>query len=127
VGRQYVEGQFDCADLARLVNREVFGREISLPQDRDYDGKEGAAKVRAMKAQIAAQKDTYATATDTPAEGDGVLIVSRGHSCHIGLYALVAGEAWVLHAASNAMQVVLHRVRDLPSKGYTVEGVYRWI
>ena len=49
IGRTYQEGAFDCADLARLVNREVFKREIRLPAGRDYAGKAGAAKLRAMK------------------------------------------------------------------------------
>jgi hypothetical protein len=127
IGRTYQEGAFDCADLARLVNREVFKREIRLPDGRDYAGKAGAAKLRAMTAQIEAERDAYVQATDSPVEGDCVLIDARGHTCHIGVYSVIAGEPWVLHAACDAMQVVLHRVRDMGRSGYRIEGYYRWI
>ena len=34
VGLPYREGEYDCADLAQQVLRELFGIEIALPQDR---------------------------------------------------------------------------------------------
>jgi hypothetical protein len=127
VGRIYIEGEFDCADLARVVHREQFGREIRLPAHRWHAGLAGAGRLRAMTAQIEALKDDYAVRTLQPREGDGVLLIGRGHLDHIGIYCVIEGVPWVLHAASNARQVVLHRVRDLPAQGLTVEGFYRWI
>jgi hypothetical protein len=126
VGLPYVEGEFDCADLARTVLAEVFGRDIRLPSERWYAGETGCGKVRAMAAQIDALKTDYAAPTAAPTEGDGVLLIARARMCHIGLYCVIANEPWVLHAASHARQVVRTRVRELERLGYRVEGYYRW-
>lgn len=126
VGRPYIEDEFDCGELARRVQAEAFGRAIDLPTERGYRGLSGVAKIKAMHAQISLCKDDYATPTDRPAEGDGVLLVSRGRVDHIGIYCLIGGEAWVLHAAAGADQVVRTRVRELALYGYAVEGFYRW-
>jgi hypothetical protein len=127
IGMTYRPGEFDCADFARLVNREVFGREIRIPENRNYNGKDGVARLKAMTAQIHECRDAYVERTEKPAEGDGVLIVSRGAAAHIGLYCLINGEPWVLHCASDALQAVLHRVRDLARTGYSIEGYYSWL
>jgi hypothetical protein len=126
VGLPYVDGEFDCAELARTVQLEVFRRAIDLPTERQYLGLDGVAKVRAMNAQLAACRDDYGVQTSTPQEGDAVLIVSRGRLDHIGLYCLINGEAWVLHAASGINQVVRTRLRELPLYGYSLEGFYAW-
>lgn len=121
VGRSYVEGTLDCAALAALVNREVFGREIALPAERSFG-------LRGLTRQIEALKDDYAAPTDTPREGDGVLMVSRGRLEHIGVYCLIDGQPWVLHAHRGAGQVVLSRLRDLDNQGLKLAdpGFYRW-
>ncbi len=126
VGLAYIEGAFDCGELARTVRADVFGRAIDLPTERGYRGLTGVAKVKAMHAQIALCKDDYATPTDRPEDGDGVLLVSRGRVDHIGIYCLIGGEGWVLHATSGADQVVRTRVRELALYGYAVEGYYQW-
>lgn len=126
VGRPYGEG-FDCAELARLVNREVFGRDILLPASRWHAGLTGAARLRAMRRQIAACTDDCARRTEAPAEGDGVLILARGRPTHIGLYCLIAGVPWVLHAAQGPGQVVRTRLRDMARLGWPVEGYYQWL
>ncbi|MCE5182349.1 MAG: NlpC/P60 family protein [Betaproteobacteria bacterium] len=120
VGRPYIEGEQDCAVLAEDVQREEFGRQISLPTER-------AAGLRGLSRQIESLKLDYAVPTDTPAEGDGVLMIGRGNLDHIGIYCVIGGTAYVLHAASNARQVVRHRLRDLPGQGLPVEGFYKWI
>lgn len=128
VGRRYVAGEFDCGELARLVQREVFGREIRLPSARDYELAGGTLdKFRAMAAQIERCKDDVAVRVDAPRDGDGVLLVSRGYRQHIGVHAAIAGERWVLHASDGSGQVQLQRERDLPIRGLRVEGYYRWI
>ena len=128
VGRRYEEGVFDCGELARAVQLEVFGRKIRLPSTRDHVHVEGSlAKFRTMAAQIDACKDDVAVRTHVPHEGDGVLLKTRGYRQHIGVYCVIAGEAWVLHATDGAGQVVLQRARDLPMRGLQIEGYYRWI
>jgi hypothetical protein len=127
VGRAYVRDEFECGELAQLVNREVFGREIRLPSERPYRGKSGHARYKAMVCHLAAVKDDYGLRTDNPEEGDCVLLLSRGRPSHIGVYCRIKDEAWVLHCASNAREAVLHRIRALPQQGLAVEGYYRWI
>lgn len=128
VGRRYAAGVFDCGELARVVQREVFGREIRLPAERDYELAGGPLeKFRAMAAQIERGKDDVARRVDTPQEGDGVLLVSRGYRQHIGVHAAIAGERWVLHASDGSGQVQLQRERDLAVRGLSISGYYRWI
>lgn len=118
VGRPYSE--HDCAALAVLVQREVFGRDIQLPNER-------AVGLRGISKQINSHKVDFALRTEVPADGDGVLMIGRGRLNHIGIYCLVNGAPWVLHAMRDANQVCLHRVRDLATHGLTVEGFYQWI
>lgn len=117
VGIPYAEA--DCAELAARVQREVFAREIHIPTER-------GCGLRGLTRQIERLKDDYAARTDSPTEGDGVLMVSRGRLEHIGIYCDIAGTAYVLHAMRSAGQVVLHRIRDLAHQGLAVEGYYAW-
>lgn len=128
IGRPYLEAEFDCGELARLVQREVFGREILIPVERDYMGEAGpVARFRAMARQIAAEAPRLAEPTTLPKDGDAVLLKSRGYFQHIGIYCFVDGEPWVLHASDASMQVVRTRVRELEIRGLRIEGFYRWI
>jgi len=120
------EAGFDCADLAALVQRECFENDIHLPRDRTYRERKGHAKFKAMKQQIEVLKDSYAHRTDAPIEGDPVLLKTKGYFQHIGVFCLIAGEPWILHAADGAQQVVLTRMRDLEIRGLFVEGYYKW-
>lgn len=121
VGMAYIPGELDCAVLAERVSREVFGRALALPHERASGGP------FALPAQIQAALADYAERTDTPEEGDGVLLRARGRLTHIGIYCRIQGEPYVLHAVRGAGQVLLHAVRRLPSVGFEVEGYYRWL
>lgn len=120
VGQPYVAGEHDCAALAVQVQREVFGREVLLPAERAHG-------LRGMSAQIESLKEDYAVRVETPAEGDAVLMVGRGHLDHIGLYCLIDGVPYVLHAMKKSGQVVRHRLRELLDQGLKVEAFYRWV
>lgn len=128
VGRPYVEKQFDCGELARTVQREVFGKDVAIPTERRYEELKGRSRFEAMTSQIAEEKDTYARRTETPEEGDGVLLAYRKNYWHIGVYCFVNGEAYVLHAADGKVgMVVMNKIRELAGRGYVVEGYYKWI
>lgn len=119
VGMEYDEDAFDCADFVCHVMRELFGREVELPNGRP----------RGARGQLALGELSrpYATATDSPVDGDLVLMKQRGRAGHVGLYFNIAGEPWVLHSNETNGASVLHRVRELPGFGAMIEGVYRWI
>lgn len=117
---KYDAQSFDCAHLVEKVQLEQFGRTLNLP-------KEHATNYREQQRQIATEKSNYADPTDKPEEGDGVLIISRGRAEHVGVYCLIQGMAYVLHNPIAYGKVCLHRIRNLPAQGMTVEGFYKWI
>lgn len=126
VGRPFVEGEFDCGELARVVMKEQFGRDVAVPTERWYQGKEGAARLRAMAGQVQAVAAELGTPTWAPKEGDAVLMYSGSKRMHVGVYCLIGAEVWVLHCAERAGQVILTRFRELEPKGFRLEGVYAW-
>ena len=121
VGRPYVEGVFDCADLVVEVLREVFDREIRLPAH--------AVGVRARDAQIAALGGELATPSDEPREGDAVLMRAAGRTRalghHIGVWCEVTAEPHVLHCLAG-IGTCLHALRALRAHGLELAGIYRW-
>lgn len=121
IGRPYVLGESDCARLVCDVRREVFGAPV--PEDAEP---ERAASVRSRYQQMQEGVAEYGERTESPVDGDVVLMLCRGRPSHVGTYGLVNGEPHVLHAMQNAGMVVLHRLRDLPRFNLQVEGFYKW-
>lgn len=117
IGTPYTE--CDCAQLAQRVQREVFKRDIVLPSERD-------GGVFALSAQIQRLRDDYGSRTAQPVTGDAVVMLSSGRLWHIGVYVAVGGIPFVLHAVRTAGQTCLHKIRDLPKYGMTIEGYYQW-
>lgn len=121
LGRAWVEGAHDCVDFFEEVQRVRFGRVVQLPQH--------AASERAWDRQIARERDRLGVRTDTPQEGDGVLMRGCGgvrrRYWHLGVY--VAGpEPLVLHLPRDGHSI-LHPVRELEERcGLELEGYYRW-
>ncbi len=123
VGMAYVPGQFDCADLAVLVQREVFGRAVALPVHPQGQATQRAAILR--------HRDALATAVAVPFTGAAVLfneVNTKGDTTwHIGTVALHRGEVWVLHNSYEGGGVQLARLQDLLRWGMKLEGYYAWI
>ena len=120
IGRRYVPGRYDCADLVADVLESEFGVRHHLP------GR--AASVRGLDAQIDAELGRALRAASEPAEGDVVLMRvvgrRRGVGHHVGVWCRVDGAAHVLHLPAG-VGAALHRLRDLPGRGWEVMGVYR--
>lgn len=121
VGIPYDEATFDCADFVAHVQRELFGRDVRLPNGRPR-GKEGQAALGDLSRP-------YAERTEEPQDGDLVLMYEFGthRAGHAGVYFKLAHDAWVLHSNERNGCSVLHRVRDLPTFGARIEGFYRWV
>lgn len=117
-GIPYCEQTMDCADFVVLVQRELFGRDFRLPSGRP----------RGARGQLALGdlSKPYGTRTDTPADGDLVLMFERGRPAHVGVYFWLAYEPYVLHSCERIGESVLHRARDLPDFGAPIEGFYTW-
>lgn len=118
IGLPYSE-DFDCADFVAHVRREMFGHDVRLPNGRER-GVRGQA---ALPGRVPA----YGVPTDSPRDGDLVLMGLYGRSGgHVGLYFHRDHEGWVLHSNETNGCSVLHRVRDLPDFGTTMKGYYAW-
>jgi hypothetical protein len=124
VGRAYVPGVFDCADLAVLVQREVFGRTVTLPLQRHPGG------VAGQRAAILALRSAVASRVDVPCTGCAALFTELNdkgdHQYHIGTVALHRGDVWVLHNSFAQGSVALNRLVDLQAQGMKLEGWYAW-
>lgn len=122
VGMDYVPGRFDCADLAVLVQREVFGRSVALPTHP-----QGGATQRAA---ILRHRDALATRVDVPFTGCAVLFTDvnrKGDTTyHIGTAALHRGEVLVLHNSYETGGVRMDKLRDLLAWGMKLDGYYAW-
>ncbi len=125
IGRPYVEGAFDCADLVALVLAERFARHWSPPPR--------ARGVRGRDAQVGALATEYARPLahgERATEGDGVLMRAagrrRGLGHHIGLHVGIESDAWVLHC-QRGVGTVLHPAASLAARGLEIQGLYRWL
>lgn len=112
----YCQRTFDCADFVVLVERELFGREVALPNGRPRGGKGVLA--------LGDLSQSYARPTDSPKDGDLVLM-RDGPGWHAGVYVHLAHEPHVLHCrAEGGGHSIAQRLREVPLR---IEGIYAWI
>lgn len=121
IGQEYETGTADCARLLARVRHEEFG----LPVPSDIEVERAASRLGRV-GQMEDLVSEFGVKTESPVDGDAVLMVCRGRPSHIGVFAMVGGEPCVLHAMENAGHVVLHRIRDLSRVLLSVEGYYAW-
>ncbi|MBH2008266.1 MAG: peptidoglycan endopeptidase [Xanthomonadaceae bacterium] len=124
VGIPYCPRRMDCADLAMLVQRELFGREVVIAGRRPRPLNAGD-----QDAAIAAYCDQLAEPIAQPQDGDIVLMREGGQSMagHVGTYFFLNYAPCVLHTAAWMQGgSSLHRLQDLGGFGLTVMGYYRW-
>ncbi len=117
LGRRWVEGEYECADFARELLAEEFGR--TAPWGRPAAGLR--EKDRQFEAVVGAHANRRAP---SPVDGDVVLMRDgRGRRLagwHVGVW--VHGA--VLHMPADGLSV--HEpVHRLPEAGWTLEGWYR--
>ena len=121
VGMRYTR-DFDCADFAVHVARDLFGFKVTLPGDRPRGEGSEAVLGDASKA--------YGIPTTAPEDGDIVLMFDFGDTIsptHVGIYVTVGRTSYVLHSAVKLGGSVMTELRKLSQLGLTVEGFYKWI
>jgi hypothetical protein len=118
IGLRYDPASFDCADLAVLVQRELFGKEVAMPADR--------ARRFAPAAAIERYRTELGRKIDRSDIRDGDVVLIRSDFIHIGTLFLVNGSWRVLHNSRSLGGVWLHRLSDLPTLNLFIEGFYRW-
>lgn len=123
VGIPYCPRHMDCADLAILVQRDLFGREVVLAGKRLRP-----LDLQAQAKVIAAYCAELSVRTDRPKDGDAVLMrdFCQQQAGHIGTFFFINYAPHVLHTSHKLGASVLHRVQDLQGYGLVVEGFYRW-
>ena len=101
---------YDCWNLARLVQKEVFGRELPEVRTATFD-------LRAVAKEIA-QNDHRRlwVRVDAPRHGCLVEMTSGTHPYHIGVY-LDADGGGILHSHSPA-GVCFDRTASLEASGW---------
>ena len=123
VGRPYVPGEDDCLAEVLAAERGVDLRVVAQVQRmRDWR--------RWTPAEIEDLYRDVAVATETPVDGDGVLMRIRGRrrdlGSHVGLHASFAGEPWVLHSLEGVGSVCV-REASLPQMQLERVGYYAWL
>lgn len=124
IGLPYCPRRMDCADLAMLIQHELFGKEVCLAGKRPRP-----LQPAEQDAAIDEYRDQLAVPVEQPQDGDAVLMREPGAATagHIGTYFFINYAPHVLHTAAWMQGgSTLHRLQDLSSLGLTVEGYYRW-
>lgn len=121
IGKPYKIGEADCARLLSDVRKDIF--KLPVPDSVEIERKSSRLGRLGQMTDLLSE---HGEKTDTPAEGDAVLMLCRGRPSHIGVYCVIDNEPYVLHAMENAKMVVLHRLRDLNKVFLSVEGFYKW-
>lgn len=123
IGIPYCARRMDCADLAMLLQRELFGRSVLLAGQRPRPLRDDE-----QVQQIASYCGQLAEPVGTPQTGDAVLMREAGTSRagHIGTYFFLNFTPYVLHTSHALGGSVLHRLQDLKGFGLTVDGYHRW-
>jgi hypothetical protein len=124
VGMPYIEGAFDCADLAAKVQWEMFGQLVALPVHRKRPGGAmgQAREINTLKVQVA-------DPIDAPVTGCFALMyepVDNSQRWHVGTVFVANGEVWLLHNSFTMGCACLQRVADLQRFGARLEGYYAW-
>lgn len=124
LGLPYCPRRMDCADLAMLVQRELFGKSVFVAGKRPRP-----LRPEDQDAAIDEFRDELAVRVEHPQDGDAVLMREPGaeHAGHIGTFFFINYAPHVLHTASWMQGgSTLHRLQDLSAIGLTIEGYYRW-
>lgn len=118
VGKPYIPDQYDCVHLVVDVQKQVYGKDIEIPVEREEH-------VFLLSKQIDQHLETFYEQVEVPQEGDMVLMKCKGRLNHTGVYVVINGVAYVLHNLRSIMSVALHKVRELEKYGVVVDSYYR--
>lgn len=116
VGIEYCESTMDCADFCVLVQKELFGRDVYIPNGRPR-GARGQVELGELS-------KPYGVPTDSPTDGDFVIMHGKLGGWHVGIYFHLCHEGYILHCAEEAKGSELTPVREI---GSPIEGIYKWL
>lgn len=121
IGIPYSARHMDCADLAAMVQHDLFGRTVLLARPRPMRSDQQAQVIAAYCGELG-------TRTDTPRDGDAVLMRDTGAAMagHLGTYFFINYAPHVLHTSHTLGGSRLHRIQELSAYGLQLEGFYAW-
>ena len=107
----------DCWGLVKLVQAQVFGRDVPDYADAYQDGDDWEGISRAVRDGLC---DGWAR-TEEPREGDLLVLSIAGRPWHCGV---MVSSIRFLHAPPDASSVI-ERL-DTPRWARRIEGIYRY-
>lgn len=109
----------NCSQFVEHVLRDHFKIDYSFPQSQ--------GNVFEQSNLIKKSLNDFVIKTDSPKEGDMVLMNGTRRLCHVGLYVKIKNNDYVFHTESTMKTAALHKLSDLSLYGYSVEGFYTWL
>lgn len=108
----------NCAEFVEHVLREQFGRHYKFPQSR------GSLFIQSK--QLRECVPQYCEKTDSPIDGDLVLLHGLRMMCHVGIFVKIGRTQYILHTERKFKTAALHELNKIIYFGYSVEGFYKW-
>lgn len=112
--------ELNCAELVERVLREQLGRDLHFPLRENNN-------LFHQSALITAYARDFAIPIATPSDGCAVVLLARGRMAHVGLYCLIGGVGYVLHADSSFGSSTRPPMTRMVPPRYRIEGFYEWI
>lgn len=119
--RKYISipySKMNCSKFVEHVMRDHFKIDYKFPQS--------VGSLFNQSAQLKYHMKDFTVKTETPKEGDVVLMNGLRRMCHIGMYIKIGRTEYVLHSEKNFGTAALHKLREIGQFGYHVEGYYTW-
>lgn len=119
--RKYISIKYDkmnCSKFVEHIMRDHFGIDYKFPQSQ--------GSLFNQSAQLKTHMKEFVVKTETPSEGDVVLMHGLRRMCHIGMYILIGRTPYILHCEKNFGSAAIHKLREIGQFGYNVEGFYTW-
>lgn len=112
--------KLNCAEFVEYVLEKQFGIKFIFPQNH--------GSVFSQSAQLRNEFTNYVfpEKTDSPSEGDLVLMNGVRKMCHVGILVKKKNSLYVLHSQKNLGCACLHKLKDISIYGLSLEGIYKW-
>lgn len=129
LNHKYVEGEFDCGSLTVLVQKELFGRAISIPHaaERSRGARHQAMDLERYQralAELVAQPQTGDAVVMWSTEGKAAPPLNR--RWHVGTAFVQNSEIWVLHLANEKRGAAIQKLSSMEQQGLRVDAFYSW-
>lgn len=114
-------GKLNCAEFVEFLLNDRFKRKVQFPQTQS------GGNIFGMTREIVENIPKFVgDKTNTPKDGDLVIMNAKRISTHVGVYIEIDGIGFVLHTFYRSRSVLRTRLKDLHQVGLELQGVYQW-